>query len=66
MKDILTIIFRLTLSCLLAAAVMGTCFVFTNNAKKHNEHVKEQEVRYQLLGYSKTNPPPASMAMHEM
>ncbi len=66
MKDILTIIFRLTLSCVLAASIMGICFVFTNNAKKHNEHVKEQEVRYQLLGYSKTNPPPESMAMHEM
>lgn len=51
MKDIFTIIFRLTLSCLLAGTVMGTTFVLTNKAKKHNEHVKEERVAYSLLGF---------------
>ncbi len=66
MKDIITIIVRLTLSCLLAAAVMGICFVFTSNAKKHNEHVKEQQVMYELLGYKGDVKKPDSVAMHEI
>lgn len=66
MKDITTIIFRLTLSCLLAASVMGICFVFTSNAKKHNEHVREQQVMYQLLGYKGDVKVPDSVAMHEV
>jgi len=56
MKDILTIIFRLTVSCILAGTVMGTTFVFTNKAKKHNEHMKEERVAYSLLGYDKEVP----------
>lgn len=56
MKDILTIIFRLTLSCILAGTVMGTTFVFTIKAKKHNEHVKEEPVAYSLLGFEKEIP----------
>ncbi|MGB3212339.1 MAG: FMN-binding protein [Desulforhopalus sp.] len=66
MKDILTIIVRLTVSCLLAATVMGLCFIFTSNAKKHNEHVKEQQVMYELLGYKDGAEIPASLAMHEV
>ena len=42
MKDITTIIFRLTVSCLLAGLVMGTAFVFTNKAKLHDETKKEE------------------------
>ncbi len=66
MKNIITIIIRLTLSCILAGAVMGTTYIFTSNAKKHNEHVNEQRVMFGLLGYNKTNPAPDSMAMHEV
>ncbi len=66
MKDILTIIIRLTLSCMLAATVMGVAFLVTNKAKKHNEHVNEEKVRYSLLGYSAEKPIPASMALHEI
>jgi electron transport complex protein RnfG len=66
MKDIVTIVFRLTISCLMAALVMGTTFVFTNKAKVHNEHVKEQQVMLDLLGFSKEKPKPASMTMHEL
>ena len=65
MKDIITIVVRLTVSCLLAATVMGLFFIFTSNAKKHNEHVKEQQVMFSLLGYDPANIP-ASLAMHEI
>jgi electron transport complex protein RnfG len=66
MKDILTIIFRLTVACLLAGLVMGTVFIATNKAKKHNIHVNEQKVMLSLLGYSAKNPAPESVAMHEV
>lgn len=66
MKDILTIIFRLTLSCIVAAVVMGGTFVFTNKAKKHNEHVREERVIYSLLGYSESEPAPETMALSEI
>lgn len=66
MKDILTIIFRLTVACLLAGLVMGAAFVFTNKAKKHNAHLNEQRVMLSLLGYSAKQPAPSSVAMHEI
>ncbi len=66
MKNIITIIIRLTLSCILAGTVMGITYIFTSNAKKHNEHVNEQRVMSGLLGYTKDNPAPESMAMHEI
>lgn len=66
MNQILTITFRLTVSCLLAALVMGSAFILTNKAKKHNEHVREQRVMYSLLGYSDQNPAPASVQLHEV
>jgi len=66
MKEIITIVVRLTLSCLLAATVMGLCFIFTSNAKKHNEHVKEQKVMYELLGYKGDVKKPDTVAMHEV
>lgn len=62
MKDILTIILRLTLSCILAGTVMGTTFIFTNKAKKHNEHVKEEKVAYALLGFEKEVPETVSLS----
>ena len=61
MKDILTIIFRLTLSCIIAATVMGATFVITNKAKKHNEHVKEEKVAYSLLGFDGEKPDSVAM-----
>jgi len=66
MKEIITIVVRLTLSCLLAATVMGLCFIFTSNAKKHNEHVKEQKVMLELLGYKGDVKVPDTVAMHEV
>lgn len=64
MKDILTIIFRLTVSCLLAGIVMGATFVFTNKAKLHNAEVREQKVMLGLLGYSAGKTAPASLKLH--
>ncbi len=66
MKNILTIIFRLTVACLLAGLVMGVAFIATNKAKKHNIHVNEQKVMLSLLGYSAKNPAPETVAMHEV
>ncbi|KGO34828.1 MAG: FMN-binding protein [Desulfoprunum sp.] len=66
MKDILTIVLRLTITCIMAATVMGSAFIITNKAKKHNEHVNEQKVRYSLLGYSTAKPIPGNMALHEV
>jgi electron transport complex protein RnfG len=66
MKEIITIVVRLTLSCLLAATVMGLCLIFTSNAKKHNEHIKEQRVMYSLMGYKGDAKIPDSIAMHEV
>ncbi len=66
MKNILTIIFRLTVACLLAGLVMGVAFIATNKAKKHNAHVHEQKVMLSLLGYSAKNPAPETVAMHEV
>nr|MDA8165915.1 hypothetical protein [Desulfobacteraceae bacterium] len=66
MKNIGTIIFRLTLSCLVAGAIMGTTFILTNKAKRHNEQLTEQRVMLGLLGYSAAHPAPASLKMHEI
>ena len=66
MKDIITIVIRLTVACLLAGLVMGTAFVLTSKAKKHNAHQREQQVMLSLLGYSDQHPAPASLAMHEV
>lgn len=66
MKEILNITFRLTVSCLLAAVVMGSTFIITNKAKKHNEHVREEKVMLSLLGYGEENPVPEAVDMHEV
>ncbi len=64
MKDILTIIFRLTVACLLAGVIMGGAFVLTNKAKRHNAELNEQKVMLSLLGYSHDKPAPSSLALH--
>jgi len=66
MKDILTIVFRLTLSCLMAATVMGAAFIITDKAKKHNEHAREERTMYSLLGYGKDKPVPTTLALHQI
>jgi electron transport complex protein RnfG len=66
MKMILTIILRLTVSCLIAGTIMGMTFIMTNKAKKANEFAREEKVVYSLLGFSKDNPIPESMGIHEV
>jgi electron transport complex protein RnfG len=66
MKEISTIVFRLTVSCLLAGLVMGGALMVTSKAKQRNEHAHEQRVMLSLLGYSKSNPPPAELELHEI
>ena len=66
MSNMITIIFRLTVSCLVAGLIMGTTFVFTNKAKKANEHAREEKVMYSLLGFSAEKPIPDSMGLHEI
>ncbi len=63
MKEILRIIIRLTLSCLVAAFFMGAVFTVTDKAKKHNEHQNVQDTVLGLLGYGRANPAPADLKM---
>jgi Na+-translocating ferredoxin:NAD+ oxidoreductase subunit G len=64
MKQIIRITFGLTISCLIAALVMGSVFVITDKAKKHNEHVNVQETMLGLLGYSKRHPAPPDLKLY--
>lgn len=64
MKEIVRITIGLTISCLVAAFVMGTVFAVTHRAKKNNEHLNVQETMFDLLGYSKNNPPPSDLKLH--
>ena len=64
MKEIIRITAGLTISCLIAAFVMGSVFAITDKAKKHNEHLKVQNTMLQLLGYSKSKEPPSDLNFH--
>ena len=66
MKDIITIVVRLTLSCLIAALIMGTTFVFTEKAKKANELAHEKKVMLSLLGFSESEPVPETISFHDI
>lgn len=66
MKDIVSIVIRLTISCLMAATVMGAAFIVTDKAKKHNEHAREERTMYGLLGYGERKPAPATLALHSI
>ena len=66
MKDIISIVIRLVVTCLLAATVMGFTFIFTSNAKKHNEHAREQQVMFKLMGFEDKASIPDTVAMHEL
>jgi len=66
MNEFLKITFLLTLSCLMPAVVMGTAFIFTDKAKKHNEHVNVQTTMLSLLGYSDLNPAPKELKLYSL
>ncbi len=66
MNEILKITYKLTLSCLVAAFIMGGVFTFTHDAKKQNEHRNVQETMLSLLGYGKGNPPPKDLKLYNI
>lgn len=66
MNEILKITYKLTLSCLVAAFIMGGVFTFTHDAKKKNEHKNIQETMLSLLGYGKGNPPPKDLRLYNI
>ena len=66
MKEIIRIVVSLTISCLVAAFVMGTVFAITDKAKKHNEHQNVHETMLGLLGYNKANPAPSDLKLFTM
>lgn len=66
MKEIIRITFALTLSCLIAAGIMGATFTVTDHAKKQNEHRSVQETMLGLLGYSQAQPAPKDLAFHSV
>ena len=64
MKEIIRITIGLTVSCLVAALVMGSVFIITDKAKKHNEHVNVQKTVLGLLGYTKDRPAPSDLNLY--
>jgi len=66
MRDFPRIIIGLTVACVLSAFIMGTAFVFTIKAKKHNEYMEFKEAMYGVLGYGHKNPAPKSLQFHEL
>lgn len=63
MKEIIRITTGLTVSCLIAAFVMGSVFAVTDKAKKHNEHLNVQTTMLELLGYTKATPAPSNLRL---
>ncbi len=66
MKEIIRITVGLTVSCLVAAVLMGSVFIITDKAKKHNEHVNVQQTMLGLLGYTKKHPAPADLRLYNI
>lgn len=66
MKQIIRITVGLTVSCLIAALVMGSVFIVTDKAKKHNENVNVQQTMLGLLGYTKSHPAPSDLKLYTM
>jgi electron transport complex protein RnfG len=66
MKQIIRITIGLTISCLIAAFLMGAVFTITAKAKKQNEHRQIQETMLELLGYHKGNSPPSDLKLRNI
>ena len=63
-RDIISIVVRLTITCLVAGLIMGGAFLLTYKAKERNEIQRDEKVMYALLGYHAKNPAPATMKLH--
>ncbi len=66
MREIIKITIALTVSCLMAGIVVGVSYIFTAEAKKHNEHLNVQKTMFSLLGYGKDRPVPAELKMQNI
>ncbi len=66
MRELIRITVGLTISCLLAAAVMGGVFIMTAKAKKRNERLHVQESMLGLLGYRTTDPAPSGLMFFDI
>ena len=64
MKDIVTIVIKLTITCLVAGIIMGAAFLFTHDAKEHNEQMRDEKVMLSILGYDEANPAPQTLALN--
>ena len=64
MKEIIRITAGLTLSCFIAAMIMGAAFVITDKSKKQNEFNNTQATMLGLLGYGKENPAPEELRLY--
>jgi H+/Na+-translocating ferredoxin:NAD+ oxidoreductase subunit G len=63
MKEIPRITIGLTVSCLIAALIMGAVFTVTDKAKKHNAFMDVQGTMLGLLGYSESHPAPSDLKL---
>ena len=66
MNQIVRITIGLTISCLIAATLMGSVFVFTAKAKKHNEHMNQQRTMLSLLGYPSAKAAPPDLKLYSI
>ncbi|MBI9084600.1 MAG: FMN-binding protein [Desulfobacterales bacterium] len=66
MREIIKITIALTVSCLMAGIVVGVSYIFTAEAKKHNEHLNVQKTMFSLLGYGKDKPAPAELKLQQI
>jgi len=66
MKEIIRITVSLTVSCLIAALVMGSVFIITDKAKRHNEQLNIQQTMLGLLGYGKDTPAPSDLKFYNI
>jgi electron transport complex protein RnfG len=64
MKELIRITISLTLSCLIAGVVMGSVFMLTDKAKRHNEQININQTMLGLLGYGEDNPSPADLELY--
>ena len=66
MREIVKITIALTVSCLMAGIVVGVSYIFTAEAKKHNEHLNVEKTMFGLLGYGKDKPVPAELKLQQI
>jgi Na+-translocating ferredoxin:NAD+ oxidoreductase subunit G len=66
MREIIKITVALTISCLVAGVVMGSVFILTAKAKKHNEQLSAQRTMLGLLGYGKAKSAPSSLKLYNI